>query len=74
MKISACNTFGRWVLMYSANVPTYTHLPPSQIVTRLTNKARYLAPEATFNRVLRGAGESDIAATPAQPNPLSHVL
>lgn len=40
-----------------ANSPEFGHLPPSQIVPRLADPGRYLAPESTFYRVLRAAGQ-----------------
>ena len=47
----------REAIVTLCNSPTYAHLPPSQIVPRLADEARYLASEATFYRVLRAAGQ-----------------
>jgi len=51
-----------------ANSPEFGHLPPSQIVPRLTDQGTYIASEASFYRVLRAANQlrHRAAAKPAQ--------
>ena len=43
----------RAVVLAVANSAEYGHLPPSQIVPRLTDQQRYVASESTFYRILR---------------------
>ncbi|WP_129587038.1 IS3 family transposase [Pseudomonas frederiksbergensis] len=54
---NALSEIERHAIVALCNSPTYAHLPPSQIVPRLADEARYLASEATFYRVLRAAGQ-----------------
>jgi len=51
-----------------ANSPEFGHLPPSQIVPRLTDQGTYIASESSFYRVLRAADQlrHRTAAKPAQ--------
>ena len=57
------------------NQPEYAHLPPSQIVPRLTDEGVYLASESTFYRILRKAeqaahrGRAQPPQKPARPQP-----
>lgn len=44
-------------LVAVANSAEFGHLPPSQIVPRLADQARYIASESTFYRVLRAVGQ-----------------
>lgn len=51
-----------------ANSPEFGHLPPSQIVPRLTDQGKYIASESSFYRVLRAANQlrHRAATKPAQ--------
>jgi len=44
-------------IVQTCNLPTYAHLPPSQIVPMLLDEGIYLASESTFYRVLREVGQ-----------------
>ena len=54
---NALSEIERQAIVTLCNSPTYAHLPPSQIVPRLADEARYLASESTFYRVLRATGQ-----------------
>lgn len=54
---NALSEIERQAIVTLCNSAEYAHLPPSQIVPRLADQARYLASEATFYRVLRAAGQ-----------------
>ena len=54
---NALSEIERQAIVTLCNSPAYAHLPPSQIVPRLADEARYLASEATFYRILRAAGQ-----------------
>ena len=54
---NALSEIERQAIVTLCNSPAYAHLPPSQIVPRLADEARYLASEATFYRVLRAVGQ-----------------
>src|SRR5690606_38068888 len=48
------------------NSPSYSQLPPSQIVPDLLDKGGYIASESTFYRVLKGAGQLHRASGPCE--------
>jgi transposase InsO family protein len=49
------------------NTPEYRSLPPSQIVPRLADDARYIASESSFYRVLRDAEQVNRRGAAEQP-------
>src|SRR5919199_1288574 len=47
----------RKAVLDACNSQAFESLPPSQIVPRLADQGRYLAPEASFYRILRAEGQ-----------------
>ena len=72
---NALNEEERQAVLNVCNQLEYAHLPPSQIVPRLTDEGVYLASESTFYRILRKAeqaahrGRAQPPQKPARPQP-----